>query len=864
MGTVKSLVMIDLYKLNKPTVPPAAFIENVIVNGNNIDFVELHLNKEKNVNQDIRFSGLQPYIYTPDNLSLPYNMNHLTFNCGATDWFYNHKIEFQYKLEGYDQDWNEETTNSMADYKNLSPGHYNFKLRAKGAFGKWSDIVEYKIIIRNPYWLSWWAFIIYLLIIVGFIWLIIDWRVNIVKRQKLILESIVAKRTKELNEAVVLADQAAVAKSQFIANMSHEIRTPLTAILGLSKLALESDKSEKIKSYLNKISGSANNMLVLINDLLDFSKIDAGKLKFEELSFKLQDVLNNTLIINSKLLGEKDIELIFKLSPEVPDNLIGDPIRVGQVISNLVNNALKFTEKGKVIVDVRLVKHIDEESVELQISVNDNGIGIEDKHLGYIFNEFEQADNSITRQFGGSGLGLAICKTLVDHMNGNIWVESKINIGSTFYFTIQLKKDKKITEVGIIPDINIILLYDDMARAKILQDHLSYYSLSSNIENKVEDLYDNIDNSARNLIIVDSKLLADLSSDNIEDLKRNKTKIKAKLILISDSEIISNQIISKTNLFDAALVMPVLPRDIINTTKLVFAASDEELIEHTTSEIDYDNISSKIEGKRVLVVEDNEIIRELIFELLTKVGVKVTMVENGAEAVEIVNGSIFNLILMDMHMPVMDGITATNKIREKGIETPIVVLTADTKQTLKEESSNRGINDVITKPIDNVLFYDVLIKAMHETDAFLENKSVSSNDKQNKKQVKFKYIDADSGIKRFGGNKKLFIKILFKFMHSNEDVCEQVKQCILEKDYKLAYLKCHSLKGESANISANQLFRVSEKLESSIKDKDLDNIEKNLIIVKNNLTNLLSELNEYFLKASEESQKEGNINVLLN
>ncbi|PLX02060.1 MAG: hypothetical protein C0595_12370 [Marinilabiliales bacterium] len=866
LGSVKALSTIDLTKLEKPEVPPIAHIEKILINGNTIDFVNLQLDKKKYLNQDIRFSGLSPFLISPIDLSLPVEMNHLTFSYCATDWLAPHKIMYQFKLEGYDKNWSNETSENLVDYKNLSPGKYIFKLRAKGSNQVWGDTLEYKFEIRNPWWLSWWAFIIYLLGILALIWLVIHWRVSIVKQQKIILERLIGKRTEELKQALVLADQAAIAKSQFIANMSHEIRTPLTAIMGLTNLALDTNKDTKITEYLYKINGSASNMLVLINDLLDFSKIEAGKLQFEELSFNLQDVLNNTLLINSKLIREKDIELVFMISPDVPENLLGDQVRVGQVISNLVNNAIKFTEKGKVIVGVSVVQSLENDNVELQISVKDNGIGIEEQHIKFIFNEFEQADNSITRKYGGSGLGLAICKSLVGSMDGKIWVESKINQGSTFYFTMQLQKDKNVTDINIpveLTNLNTVIFDNDEQRAHVLSQLLEYYSLNSKCFHKEESFISETMSVGADLLILDAESLKNASDEFIDRLQENANENETQILLISNSEESSKEIISRYTYINNVLIRPLLPIDLLNKLLSLFSNIKEEISRSRESEIDYDQIKSKVKGKNILVVEDNELVRELVFELLTKVGVNVTMAENGALALDILDKKQFDLVFMDMHMPVMDGFTASKQIRDTHISTPIIILTADTSASLIEETKDVGVNDLITKPIDTVLFYKVLLTYIVNTTKKDVNFSSAKNVNTNKIDLQFKELDAKSGIRRFGDNKKLYLKILHKFMYSKENICIDIKQLVDSGDFKDAYIKCHSLKGETANISADNVFRVSEKLESSILKEDIVEINSDIVVLEESLKDLMDELHLYFDNLSKDNTHKTDINIIL-
>ena len=630
---------------------------------------------------------------------------------------------------------------------------------------------------------------------------------------------------KELNKAKFTAEEATKAKGEFLANMSHEIRTPMNAILGLNYLQQKTELSSKQSEYARKIEYSAKNLLAIINDILDFSKIEAGKIDIEAIDFNLNDVLDNVSNMMSVKVQQKDIELIVSKNRDVPLYLIGDALRLGQVLINLSTNAIKFTEKGEVEVKVEKVKLI-KKSTTLKFSVRDTGIGLTEPQRAKLFQSFQQADSSTTRKYGGTGLGLSISKKLSELMGGEIGVESLPGEGSTFYFTAEFGiSEKKKEHVQIIPEIlnsmNVLIVDDNVTVLEVLTNYCEDFNFNVQTAMNGEEALKILkkDNSI-SVVFMDWKMPV---MDGLEASRRikNDPKInpKPKIIMVTSygREEIINQA-EKIGL-NGFLIKPVNQSLLLDTVVEAFGAT-----------IAKDGISGKkknkavelnsIRGASLLLVEDNEINQQVAVELLESEGFIVEVADNGKTAVDkiIENKGKYNLVLMDLQMPVMDGYTATKTIRKnKDFDSlPIIAMTADAMSGVQDKVLSIGMNDYITKPIDVGELYKTLLK-------WIKPEEIKGTKKQ-KKQAEIKEpaevalpqiagIKIEEGLKRVAGNKKLYLKILLQFADNNREFTEKIKKAVKNKDQELAVRTAHTLKGVAGNLGAVDLFTVTKDLE---------------------------------------------------
>lgn len=495
---------------------------------------------------------------------------------------------FQVQLLGNDPVWSDWHNETYRDYTNLEPGSYQFKLRYKNAFGEISEATPLHLMIAAPWYQSWWAYLLYMLLMLGLIKILIGWRVRPVLQENSKLESLVQQRTQHLEDTMQMlegakqkAETAAVAKSEFLANMSHEIRTPMNAIIGFAQLAQNSESFADQQLYLSKITASSKILLSIINDILDFSKVEAGKLELEQVRFRLQDMLQQIRDLFSEQARQKRLELQFSIDPQVPAWLIGDPLRLSQVLINLLSNAVKFTGQGKVVLRVDLARQINPPEtlaeVWLHFAVQDTGIGLSPEQCQNLFQAFSQADSSTSRKYGGTGLGLSIAQRLVQLMGGRIEVHSLAGVGSTFSFSIR----------------------------------------SYRAENTLD---------------------------------------------------------------------PAVP----NMTAVTPAGPT------ITAE-------PPSQGKgRILLVEDNSYNQTLARIILQHAGFEVDVADHGEQALQQLAEQQYSLVLMDVHMPVMDGYAATRQLRQQSgfARLPVIALTAHATEEFRRECIAAGMNDFIAKPFD--------------------------------------------------------------------------------------------------------------------------------------------------------------------
>ena len=860
-GTDKALSMLDLktYKFSKNA--PNAQLNAILLNDKSYVFDELKSNTSEYSQSEIRFGEVLPFSNLPTDLSLPSYINHLTFQFCAADWGAPHQVQYQYKLIGFDDEWSLLGKENVADYRNITPGHYTFLLRATGKAGVWSETIKYPFVIRWPWYLSWWSVVMYILVFILGIWLIIKWRVSIIQKQKTVLEGMVRHRTNELKNAVQLAEQATNAKSQFLATISHEIRTPLNAVVGLTHLALNTPLTEKQEDYLQKIDRSAATLLGLINDILDFSKIEADKMQLEKTGFDLEIVLSSIMTLNAQNANEKDLEFVINIARDVPRKLIGDPLRIGQVLTNLCNNAIKFTSTGEVVIQVDLGEKISKTECYLQVSVKDTGIGISEEHIPLLFDEFIQADNSITRKFGGTGLGLSISKLLIEMMDGRIWLESEPGVGSTFYFTCKVGVQPGNTfPCQSVPEalkqLDILVCDDNHSALKSLVDILNSFSLKVITATSGEEVLNIIKKKPVDLLLIDMHLTGMSGLDTIIAIKENPHFSQMKSILVAGTEKSKKNFEQTISNIDGYLSKPFIPSVVIEKIGAVVGLLKVCTESQTEKSSILENAIKKLAKSRVLLAEDNEINQQVVFELLENIGVNVHLADNGAIAIQKALKMHFDLILMDLHMPVMDGYKASIQIRKHDKQVPIIAITADATSSTRKKCDESGINDIITKPIDPDSFFIQLLKWISPgNDPELKTIPFSDISGSYFPGIPIGDLDARSGIRRFGNNEGLYLKMLKKFVSSNKQTCAHLRQLIGQGNFEQAHLMIHTLKGESGNIAANHVYKQSQLVEQAVLTKDLNLLEKEMNLLENKLMTISKSLEDHFQKTSASREK---------
>ena len=611
------------------------------------------------------------------------------------------------------------------------------------------------------------------------------------------------------------AENATKAKSSFLANMSHEIRTPMNGIIGMAHLVLKTDLDSKQKNYIEKINNSANTLLNIINDILDISKIEAGKLELYKTDFNLFKTIDSVLNLVELKAHSKNLDITVEYDPNLGKEFYGDSLRINQILTNLFSNAVKFTDKGEIGL---IVTYLEPNRVRFE--VKDTGIGLMEEQKNKLFQSFSQADNTTTKKYGGTGLGLAISKQLVKMMNGDISVESRFGEGSKFVFEIELEKIKQDKQYTVFSNKKVLLVDDCQSWLDILSNLMNTFGFDVSTVDSGKEAIKLLKDSSKeyDLIMVDWNM-PELDGIETCQILEHELKIDShKIILVSayNKEVFEEGIKDVT--IDYYLHKPVNPsllNDILN--RIFYGKIYIENNEALENQKDIQNKIKTLKGSNILLAEDNEINQEIIIDLLKDSGINIDVANNGYEAVLKINEKkeLYELILMDIQMPVLDGYEATKQIRSKNINIPIIALTANAMKEDEEKAKEIGMNKHLAKPIDVHKLYETLLEYISPktTEILVEEREINLEEKVTDGFPEFTTLDTKFGLGLVLDNQQIYTQILkgmLKYKNVNYDELN-------DEEFKRTM---HSIKGLSASAGAGAISEKAKLIEQTL-NRDL-------------------------------------------
>ncbi len=657
----------------------------------------------------------------------------------------------------------------------------------------------------------------------------------------------------KIEQKLIETEASANIKSQFLANSSHELRTPMNAIIGFTSLLQKTILTEKQSSYAEKVRVSAKGLLRLINDILDHSKLEAGEMQLEVINFTLDQITSEVIDVFSERFNDKGVELIVIKESSIPTNLKGDPLRISQVLINLINNALKFTNDGHVALIINY-SELSPAQVNIKITISDTGIGIEPDRCQAIFEPYQQADTSVSSHYGGTGLGLSLCKKLIESMGGEINVSSAVGKGTDFEFNILVQVDEyqsiPMAQQGCyeaLKEKSGFIIESNKLTRKQIQNELTTLGITSVAvsggEMALQRLISLAECENYDFIIIERNLIDNNGINIIKDLKTESTTKDIPIILTSKTGFSDLSERDKNCGINEFLVKPIKNNLLLKALIKIF---NLDYLEHTYNEfIQTDKYLNIFCEKDILLVEDNELNQELLIELLNETGVHIDVANTGMLALEMLQHKNYSLVLMDVQMPVLNGIETTKIIRQDYPELkklPILALTANVLDVDHEECNKAGMEGFITKPIDFEDLINTLKVWLHismgDGDGDGDGDANISSQLIDDKKSDCNSIDIEAGVRKLGGNKKLYFKILHDFINTYSEEKSNILQLVESEDFENLKIKIHSIKGLSFNLGLNLLGDIAHDIEKVLSN----NPNKNIRVINDYISSFFNSL----------------------